>query len=130
MMRAVIGAIVGYAVWSGLWLLGNSVCFAEAARVVEAGEPFTEGAALGGVIGLSVLCSLAAGLAAAPVAGSRARGAVLGMAVLLLLTGIAVQAGVWNLMPVWYHLTFLALIVPVAIFGGRIAGSGRAAAVA
>ncbi len=33
-----------------------------------------------------------------------------------------VDAGAWNLMPVWYHLTFLTLIVPVVVIGGRLAG--------
>ncbi len=35
-------------------------------------------------------------------------------------TGIAVQAGVWNLMPVWYQVAFLALLVPVSAVGGRL----------
>ena len=51
---------------------------------------------------------------------------VIAMALLLLLTGVGVQLGVWPLMPVWYHLLFLALIVPVAVFGGRLARPGAA----
>jgi hypothetical protein len=41
------------------------------------------------------------------------------MASLLLLTGIFVQASVWTLMPIWYHVPFLALLVPIAVIGGR-----------
>ena len=42
----------------------------------------------------------------------------------MLVTGIAVQAGVWALMPVWYHLVFLALLVPVCLVGARLVGHG------
>ncbi|MDH3222325.1 MAG: hypothetical protein OEO23_01305 [Gemmatimonadota bacterium] len=38
---------------------------------------------------------------------------------LLLVTGIAVQVGAWDQLPVWYHLTFLAAIVPAAAIGAR-----------
>ena len=42
---------------------------------------------------------------------------------LLLATGIAVQAGVWSLMPAWYHLTFLVLLAPMVLTGGKLAAS-------
>ena len=38
----------------------------------------------------------------------------------MLAVGIGVQAGSWNLMPVWYHLTFLALLVPGALIGAKL----------
>jgi len=122
MTRAVIGVIVGYAIWTAIWLGGNAVLLPEAADVVAAGEPFTETGPLAIAVGLSVVCSLVAGLAAAVIAKAKARGAAVGLAVLLLGTGIAVQAGAWDLMPVWYHVTFLVLLVPVTLLGGRIAG--------
>jgi hypothetical protein len=48
------------------------------------------------------------------------------MGTLLLATGIAVQASVWNLMPVWYHVPFLVLVVPACILGARLVSGGRA----
>ena len=119
MMRSVLAVIAGYALWTALWLGGNAAFFGEAAEVVGAGEAYTEAGPLALVIVLSLVCSLAAGFVAAKVAGPAARGAVLATALLLLLTGIGVQMGVWSLMPVWYHLTFLALIVPVVWVGGQ-----------
>jgi len=121
MIRTTLAAIAGYTLWTALWLGGNAVFFGEAAEVVDAGQPYTPTGPLLGVIALSLVCSLAAGVIAANIARQRARAAVLAMAVLLLLTGIAVQAGVWELMPAWYHITFLALIVPVAMVGGQLA---------
>ena len=67
-----------------------------------------------------------AGLATAKLAGAKASGAVVVMAVMLLVTGIGVQSTVWSLMPVWYHLAFLGLLVPVALVGGRLAKSRAA----
>ena len=126
MGRAVLGVILGYTVWTVLWLLGNAMFFAEAAEVVESGQPYTAIGGLLGVIALSIICSLAARFTAARIGGGHPR-AVLVMAGLLLATGIAVQAGVWSLMPAWYHLAFLVLIVPVAVIGGRMAGSRQRA---
>ncbi len=73
-----------------------------------------------GVIALSVVCSVGAGLSAAAIANERTNVVVLVTGGLLLLTGIAVQIGVWRLMPTWYHLTFLLLIVPVCVAAGRL----------
>jgi hypothetical protein len=122
MGRAVLGVILGYTVWTVLWLLGKAVFFAEAAEVVESGQPYTATGGLVGVIALSIICSLASGFTTARIAGGHPR-AVLVMAGLLLATGIAVQARVWALMPTWYHVLFLVLIVPVALIGGRMAGN-------
>jgi hypothetical protein len=124
MTRAILGVIAGYAVWTVIWLGGNSAFFGAAAEEVRGGRPFTAAGPLVALVGLSVVCSLAAGLATAAIAKERRRPAVLVMAALLLITGIAVQAGVWALMPLWYHLTFLALLVPVAVLGGRLVGRG------
>ena len=120
MTRAIVGVIAGYAAWTVLWLGGNALLFGEAARVIGEGEAVTAPGTLAGVIVLSVVCSIVAGLTAAKIAASKAAGAVIVMALLLLATGIGVQLGVWSLMPVWYHLAFLALIAPVTIAAGRL----------
>jgi len=122
MMRVAIAVIVGYAVWTALWLGGNALLFAEATEVMSAGMSYEVAGPLVGVIVLSIVCSLAAGAVTSSIAKQRARRALLVVATLLLLTGIGVQAGVWNLMPVWYHLLFLALL-PVVLAGGKLAGS-------
>jgi hypothetical protein len=120
--RSILGVIVGYAVWTVIWLGGNAIFFGSILARVANGESFTALGPLLGVIALSVACSVAAGVSAAFVAKERASVAVLVTAVLLLLTGIAVQSGMWRLLPLWYHATFLALIVPVCMMGGRLRG--------
>ena len=51
--------------------------------------------------------------------GHGRRGPVRVMALLLLATGIGVQISVWTRMPLWFHLSFLALIVLICLVGGR-----------
>ena len=126
MIRTIVGVIAGYAAWTVLWLGGNALIFGEASRVIGEGQAFTATGTLAGVIVLSMVCSIVAGLTAAKIAASKAAGAVIVMALLLLATGIGVQLGVWSLMPVWYHLAFLALIAPVTIAGGRLGTRSRA----
>ncbi len=118
MMRMIVGAVVGYAVWTVIWLAVNATVFAKAREAIAARDAFTETGPLLGVLALSIACSLAGGVAAAIAGGESARGAMLVTALLLLATGIFVQAGIWSLMPVWYHLIFLALLVPVTLLGG------------
>jgi len=72
------------------------------------------------VLGLSIVCSLTAGYLAKALAPSRNRPVVV-MSALLLATGIAVEADAWERMPVWYHLTFLVLLVPMCFGGARFA---------
>lgn len=120
MLRAMVGVIVGYVIWTVLWLGGNAFLFGSITAAVEAGERYTSVGPLIAVILLSIVCSLAAGVSAAAIARERARPVVLVMAALLLVTGVAVQINVWPLMPLWYHLTFLILIMPVCVVAGRL----------
>lgn len=117
MIRAIIAVIVGYVIWSGIWVGGGTLLFEETTEeIVDAGL-------LVRALVLSIACSLVAGAVAAMVAGSRRRGAVLLLAVALLATGLMVQIGAWSQMPTWYHLTFLVLLVPVTRLGGRLVPS-------
>lgn len=122
-MRIVLGAIVGYALWTALWLGGQAAVGAtwpEVQRAFDEGGAYTATAPLLVSLLLSVVCSLVSGAAAAAV-GRESRGAaVLVMAVLLLGTGIGVQAAVWERMPLWYHLSFLALLLPASMIGARL----------
>jgi hypothetical protein len=126
MTRKIIAVIVGYAVWTVLWLGGNALFFSDLAASAERGEAIVSVGSLSKVLLLSFACSLVAGLITSTI-GNSAR-AVLVTGALLLLTGIGVQASVWTLMPVWYHVLFLAAIVPLVVVGSRLRGASRAAA--
>ena len=40
--------------------------------------------------------------------------------IILLLVGIAVQIHLWKVYPIWFHLIFWALLIPMTILGGRM----------
>jgi len=66
-----------------------------------------------------VVITLAVGYLTAFIAGENKRSTMI-LGVLLLLVGIAVEAAAWNYIPVWYHIVFLLLLVPVTVAGGRL----------
>lgn len=127
MKSTIISVIAGYVVWTVLWLGGNALLFSAAAQRAAAGEAVTDVAMLLPILLWSVVCSLAAGFAVGRLDKSEARRSAIIAGSLLLLTGIGVQASVWTMMPLWYHLAFLVLIVPVLIMGCRLAASGKVA---
>lgn len=120
MKRAIAGVIAGYLVWTVLWLGGNAIFFSAATEVMGAGKPFTEIGPLIGIIILSVVCSIAAGITASSISKRAALGTVLVLAALLLATGLVVQIGVWAFMPLWHHVTFLVLIAPMTVLGAKL----------
>jgi hypothetical protein len=46
--------------------------------------------------------------------------APLWLGLILLGVGMFVQAQYWYLMPLWYHLAFLLLLVPACMIGSRL----------
>jgi hypothetical protein len=45
---------------------------------------------------------------------------ILFLGFLLLAVGILFQTQLWRLMPLWYHLCFLALLVPFCLIGASL----------
>ena len=129
-MRAVLSGVGGYAVWTVLWLGGSAglrVFWPVEFGALAGGQPITAVAPLLLGVALSVVCSLAAGITVAMGAPRAVPRGLTVVAVLLLTTGIGVQASVWTLMPVWYHLVFLGLLVPGCVLGARLKGTGTPA---
>ncbi len=119
MIRSMIAVITGFAVWSALWLGGGAALGAIAPDMYVDGAAITSPGGLAILLALSVVCSLASGFAAAVLRRERRWGAIFFLGVLLLAVGIAVQTQAWHLMPVWYHLTFLVLLMPATLLGAQ-----------
>jgi hypothetical protein len=119
-MGRTIGAVVaGVVLWGVLWNGGSAGL--GAAGVITVGEPITAVPVLLGLIAYSAGLSVLAGWVCAVIKdGPDAMTAVKGLAAVNLLIGIAVEVMYWSLMPVWYHLIFLALVVPMTLAGGRM----------
>ncbi len=130
MLRIIIGIIVGFAVWSVLWV-GSDAIFSVVSP--EWGKTSTEFQAasenktsftLNSTILIillvkSVIVSLISGFITALIARENFK-STLGLGILLLIFGIFIQSASWNYMPLWYHIPFLILLIPMTILGGRI----------
>lgn len=119
MVRSVLSVLAGFAVWTVLWLASN-------AGVVAALPAFFREDGLTDSVGilvlflvLSVVFSVVAGFLAARLARRQAMPHALTLGIILLAVGIFVQVQYWDVMPVWYHIIFLALLVPATLLGGR-----------
>lgn len=114
MLRIIAGVLIGYAVWTVIWIGVHSTLFHAAGQAAARGEPITETGPLLRMLVLSVVCSLGAALVCGMIS-RRSELAAAVLAALLLLTGLGVQIAVWKLFPIWYHLIFLP-IVPVVTY--------------
>lgn len=119
MMRKVLGVVVGYGVWSVLWVGAGAVLqssmpgsFGEDGSVSSTGLLIC-------LLAIATVLSLVAGWLASAV-GRSGRAAAAWTAGLLFATGLGVEIASWSLLPVWYHLVFLALLVPFTLVGGSL----------
>ncbi len=70
------------------------------------------------VLALSVVCSVIAGWVTAAVATRARVGHAVALGILQLAIGIFTQLQYWDAIPLWYHLPFLALLLPGNVLGG------------
>ena len=120
MTRATVGVAAGLAVWVGVTSVAGLIMRASwpAYAVVAEAMTFTLPMMLARLV-IGALATLAMGLATSIVVrGSSA--APLAAGILLLVVFIPVHISLWDIFPIWYHLTFLLSLVPLSVVGGRI----------
>jgi archaellum biogenesis protein FlaJ (TadC family) len=126
----ILGIIVGYIAWTFLWLGSDAVFSAissdwaaksvEFRAAVEKNIPYTPDSTILIVLLVkSVIVTIISGFAAALVAGENTKSTII-LGVLLLISGIFVQIMHWNYMPLWYHIPFLLMLIPMTILGGKL----------
>lgn len=130
MWRIVLGVIAGFIVWSVLWV-GSDAFFAaispnwgktstEFRAAVENKTPFAlDSTVLAILLFKSFVVSLISGFITSLIARENVK-STLALGILLLVFGIFIQSVYWNYMPLWYHIPFLALLVPMTILGGKL----------
>ena len=120
MLRIFLGIIVGFVVWSILWVGIDAVLRAVWSGYDESVKAMTFSSTMLMIsLVLSAFCSIVAGFVAALIARENLRSPlILGM--LLLIFGIFVQISVWDKIPLWYNLAFWILLIPMTILGGRL----------
>ena len=130
MLRIVLGVIVGFFSWLIVWVVSEKVLSAlwpafgvhqhAFEEVVKNGGQFTANATmlLTHIVVGSIIAVLS-GFLAALIAGGNKR-APLALGVLLLALGLLKVVLSWPYVPIWYHVIFTAILLPMAIMGGKL----------
>ena len=119
-MKRFLAVIAGFILWSVLWLCFNVGLHKFGLLPAALTQPLMAPAPLLALLFGSVILSVLSGYLAAAIAGVPSAPAVATLGVLLVLTGIYFQSRVWHLMPLWYHLLFLILLIPMCFAGARL----------
>lgn len=130
MLRAILAVLAGFATWMLAWFGGEKILSAllptafgvhqkAFEEVLEKGGQFAPDATfLLMHIGLAAVVTLIAGLLAAKLARNNRR-AVLALGLLLTAMGVMKAVMSWHLVPLWYHIAFTALLLPLILLASR-----------
>ncbi|MEE4298984.1 MAG: hypothetical protein V2J24_06045 [Pseudomonadales bacterium] len=121
-VRAIIAVVTCVFLWGLCWNLGNAGAAAVFPDELAGVERIEAPGLLLMLVGYSILLSIGAGWLAAFLGRAAAATAVLVLGTVNLAIGIAVQTAYWDMMPLWYHLLFLACVLPATLVGGRLHG--------
>lgn len=131
MVRIVLGVIAGFLSWMIVWVGSEKVLsaiwpegFGVHQRAFEAaikdGGQFTADTTLLLThVVLGSVVSLMSGFLAALIAAENTRAPLI-LGILLLAMGLLKVVMSWPYVPLWYHVIFTALLLPMAIIGGRL----------
>jgi hypothetical protein len=130
MLRIVLGVIAGFFAWVIVWFGSEKILSAvwpafgvhqrAFEEVVKNGGQFTaDTSMLLTHIVVGSIVSVMAGSLAALIAGQNTR-APLVVGCLLLALGILKAIMSWQYVPIWYHVIFTAILLPMAIIGGKL----------
>ncbi len=130
MVRIVLGVISGFIAWMIAWFGSEKILSAiwpsfgvhqrAFEEVLKNGGQFTaDTTMLLTHIVMGSIVSLIAGFLAALIAGENAR-APLVLGFLLLAMGLLKAVMSWQYVPIWYHVIFTVLLLPMAIIGGKL----------
>ena len=130
MVRIILGVIVGFIAWlivwvgvekiiSALWPAFGTHQAAFQTAITDGGQFTADTTMLLTHIVMGSVISVMSGSVAALVAGENSR-APLVVGILLLAMGIAKAAMSWQYVPLWYHVIFTAILLPMALLGGKL----------
>ena len=131
MLRIVLGVIGGFFAWLIVWVGIEKILSAiwpdwfgahQAAfqAAIEHGGPFIPDSTILLVhIVLGSIVSVMSGFLAALIAGENKRAPLI-LGFLLLAMGLLKLVMSWAYVPIWYHVIFTAILIPMTIMGGKL----------
>lgn len=135
MLRIVLGVIAGFIGWLIVWVGSEKIISAvwpafganqqAFEEVLKNGGQFTPDTTfLVTQIVMGSIVSLVSGVLAALIAGENARAPIV-LGFLLLALGILKAIMSWQYVPIWYHVVFTLLLLPMAILGGKLINTAK-----
>ena len=130
MVRIVLGVVAGFFAWliawfgsermlSAVWPEFGAHQSAFQAAIENGGQVTADTTMLLTHIVLASIVSVLSGFLAALVAGENKR-APLVLGFLLLAMGLLKAFMSWPYVPLWYHVVFTAILLPMSIIGGKL----------
>ena len=130
MLRIILGVIAGFIAWLIVWIGIEKILSAAWPAFGVHQRAFEEAIKNGGEfapnssmllthIVVGSIVSVIAGALAALAAGENSRAPLI-VGILLLLMGILKAVMSWKYVPIWYHVIFTAILLPMAIIGGKL----------
>jgi len=130
MIRIVLGVIIGFFSWAIAWFGGEKIlsviwpAFGANQRAfqaaIENGGQFTANTSLLLThIVLGSIVSVLAGFLAALIAGGNKRAPLI-LGFVLLALGLLKAVVSWPYVPLWYHVIFTVMLIPMTILGGKL----------
>jgi len=119
-VRIILAVVAGWFLYGTLWnVTGMTLAsvFPDSFSLQEATSDMT---LLIVYLLISIPISVLCGYVAARIGNAHAGTAVKALAIVNLVTGIAVQVMAWDLLPAWWHIAFLVFIVPATMYGGGL----------
>lgn len=136
MVRIVGGVVAGFLAWLIVWV-GSEMIFSAIwpawygahqrafTAAIKSGGQFSSDAT---ILLIHIVCaavvSVVAGFLAALIAGENKRAPFI-LGLLLLALGVLKAVMSWPYVPIWYHVMFTALLVPMTILGGRLRSTAQ-----
>ena len=130
MLRIVLGVIAGFFAWLVVWVGSEKILSAIWPAFGVHQKAFEEAIKNGGsfaadttmllthiVVGSTL--AVMSGSLAALIAGENTR-APLFVGILLLVMGVLKAVMSWQYVPIWYHVIFTLILLPMAILGGKL----------
>lgn len=130
MLKIILGAIAGFFVWTILWIGSDAMFMAIFASYREYMEGFNNAlqtkqpfqinsTILFLTLIKSFICSIISGVVAALIAKENTKSTFL-LGIFLLAFGAFIQSVYWDYLPLWYHLAFLLMLIPMSVLGGKL----------
>lgn len=131
MVRIVVGVIAGFFAWAIVWVGSEKVLSAiwpegfgahqrAFQAAIENGGQFTADTTMLLVhIVLGSIVSVMSGFLAALIAGENKRAPLI-LGFLLVAFGLLKAVLSWAYVPIWYHVIFTAILIPMTMMGGKL----------